>query len=68
MQDGNKRGNCGRRGEETLGNSVLWTQFFCKPQSSLKNSLFKKQTKKLLMLIAFLIKKDPWGLPWWHSG
>lgn len=45
MQDDNKRGNCERQGEETYGNSVPWTQFFRKPQSSLKNSLFKKQKK-----------------------
>ena len=67
MQDGNNKGKLWRRERGHVWElSVVWVQFFCKLQNSLKKeSLFKKTKTKLLMLIAFLIKRIHGSLEKW---
>ena len=60
----NNRGNyyysftyyrCRGRNEGHIGNSVLFTPFFCKPKTAPKKSIFKKKQKeKKLNLLAFI--------------
>ena len=66
IQNVNNRGNyyysftyyrCRGRNEGHIGNSVLFTRFFCNPKTAPKESIYKKkkQKEKKLNILAFII-------------